>query len=138
MFSHEQVWAKVNAAVDEGIRPLIEALSLFPELQTASSCQGSADRPATVTFRYGLDSPGQGWRKLSEFVFGWFGPKLMSKIGDSASLSLDLTTWGEAVGHLSVRPGCVQSVSEAVESIAKESSLPHTTAYARDTPCTSQ
>ena len=37
--AHPQVWAKVNAPVDEGVRALVEALSGFKGLQTTESCQ---------------------------------------------------------------------------------------------------
>jgi hypothetical protein len=120
MSAHEQVWVKVNAPADSGIASLIEAMSRFPELQTASSCQGFSDRPASITFRYGLSTPDKAWHQLSEFVLGRFGPQLMKRVGDSATLALEFTTWGETLGHLSIRPGCIKQVAEAVESIADE------------------
>ena len=40
---HKQVWAKVNAPVDEGVKKLVEAFSAFPELLTTESCQGDGE-----------------------------------------------------------------------------------------------
>lgn len=117
--SHEQVWTKVNAQVDKGIAPLVEALSAFPELQTLSSCEGYQDRAATVSFRYGAPSP-EAWRELSAFVFGFFGPKMAQKVGDSARVFVEVTTWGETLGGLSIRPGCVSDVAVAVSEMAEE------------------
>ena len=121
---HDQVWTKVNAQVDKGIAPLIEALSEFPALQTLSSCEGYQGRAATVNFRYGADRP-EAWRDLTEFVFGFFGPALAKKVGDSARVFVEVTTWGEALGNLNVRPGCVQQVVVAVSGLAREFSQPH-------------
>ncbi len=38
--NHRQVPIKVNAWVDEGIFPLVEALNSYSEIMTVSSCQG--------------------------------------------------------------------------------------------------
>jgi len=46
---HREVFAKVNASVDEGIMELVTALSGFPTLCTQASCEGGA----FVTFRAG-------------------------------------------------------------------------------------
>lgn len=112
---HEQVWTKVNAQVDRGIAPLISALSQFDALQTLSSCEGYEGRPATVSFRFG-----NSWKELTEFLFGFFGPRLAQKVGDSARVAAEVTTWGEALGSLSVRPGCVEKVEAAVSELALE------------------
>jgi len=135
MAPHEQVWAKVNAPVDRGIAPLIEMLSLFPPLQTGSSCEGSETQPATVTFRYG-----DGWRELTEFVFGRLGPKLGPRVGDVMDLSVEVTTWGDAVGRLRIRPGCIQQVCDAVKLAAQETGITtlHRSECSDDIPCTSQ
>lgn len=59
---HVQAPAKVNTFVDAGIVPLVEALSLFPRLQTIWSCEGQpghtsggeeGEGKAFVTFSYG-------------------------------------------------------------------------------------
>lgn len=134
--AHKQVWTKVNAHVDKGVAPLIDALSLFSELQTLSSCEGYQDRAASVSFRYGADSM-QSWRELANFVFGFFGPRLMAKIGDLAHVSVDVSTWGETSGTLTVRPGSIEDVAKAIKEIATAMD-DHRTECAGDTPCTSQ
>lgn len=60
---HRQVITKVNALVDEGIAPLVEALSQLVGVLTLDSCEGSSDRPAQVYFTYGAD-----WHQLGELV----------------------------------------------------------------------
>ena len=43
---------KVNAFVDEGVAPLVEALNQFEKVETIDSCQGYGGRPACVYFRF--------------------------------------------------------------------------------------
>jgi hypothetical protein len=52
---HRQVAVKVNAWADEGVAPLVEALSEFPGVLTLDSCQGGEEdtRWAKVRFRVG-------------------------------------------------------------------------------------
>lgn len=52
---HKQVLARVNVSVDEGMKELVEALNLFPRLETRSSCQGDFGL-SEVHFWYG-DTP---------------------------------------------------------------------------------
>jgi hypothetical protein len=40
MARHKHVLTKVNVGVDEGIAPVVEALSLFPDVHTVESCEG--------------------------------------------------------------------------------------------------
>lgn len=53
----EQTWRRVNTHVDRKIAELIEALSLFPKLQTIGSCQGGSgewrNSWVRVSFKYG-------------------------------------------------------------------------------------
>ncbi len=56
--SHKQVEVKVNAPVDEGIAPLVEALSSIDGLITIESCQGGKEE-AFVDFLYG-----ETWQEL--------------------------------------------------------------------------
>jgi len=134
---HQQVWVKINAPVDEGIALLIEALSLFPPLQTSSSCQGHDNRAASITFRYGDSGD---WKDLANFVFGTFGPKLAARVGDVIELAVEVTTWGDAVGRLSIRPGCIQQVCDAVKVVADELGVVtlRMSGCSDDTPYTSQ
>ena len=54
--SHTNAFVKVNAPVDAGIAPVVEALSLFPKVCTTASCEGKlATGGGFVWFRYGAD-----------------------------------------------------------------------------------
>lgn len=61
--AHRQVEAKVNAYVDEGIAPLVEALSSISGLVTIESCQRSVEGQAFVYFVYG-----ETWQELGEMA----------------------------------------------------------------------
>ena len=55
---HIEVPIKVNAYVDEGIAPLVEALNGFLGVVTLDSCEGSGDSHAYVHFAIRGDSTG--------------------------------------------------------------------------------
>lgn len=116
--SHEQVWGKVNAPLDRGIRSLVEALSLFPQLETIESCEGSPRDGLWICFRYGAywENP---WRDLCEFVFGYLGPGLAHEIGDRASVSVQVSTFGEARGELVTRRGAERRVVAALKRLSR-------------------
>ena len=111
MNSHTQKWVKVNAPVDEGISDLIEALSMFPRLETIESCQGE---PAWICFRLG------SYQELAEFVCGYFGVGLARLIGDAANVSIRVTESEIIRGELSVRPGMIDATARAVERLARD------------------
>ena len=117
--NHRQVWIKVNADVDAGIVRLVEALSSFPQLRTTSSCQGNPPRGAEVTFVYGEDVH-DGWKGLAEFVLGWFGPRLIERVGDDVDLSVRVTTLGDIRADLHVRPGALERATKEIASLAEE------------------
>lgn len=117
--NHKQVWTKVNTNVDEGIKNLVDALSLFPRLRTLSSCQCLSDNRAMVNFCYGEDSYG-AWRDLSEFVLGWFGPRLSERVGDDVALSVRVTTLCSVQADLLIRPGALESVTNEIKNLAQE------------------
>ena len=52
---HAQTLVKVNAQVDKGIAPLVEALNAFPGVFTTSSCEGRRTQYAYVAFDMGGD-----------------------------------------------------------------------------------
>jgi tRNA(Phe) wybutosine-synthesizing methylase Tyw3 len=117
--NHKQVWIKVNAHVDTGIVRLVEALSSFPQLRTTSSCQGNPPRGADVTFVYGEDVH-DGWKALAEFVLGWFGPRLIERVGDDVDLSIRVTTLGSIRADLHVRPGALELTTKEITLLARE------------------
>jgi len=78
---HKQVWVKVNARVDEGIAPLVEALAEFPWIETTGSCQGETGNPewgAHVYFFCG------DWRRAAVFVHAHLAPMLSELAGGEA------------------------------------------------------
>ena len=114
---HRQKWVKINSAVDDKVAALINSLNAFPRLQTMESCQGAADRPAWVSFRYGnyWTNP---WRELAHFVLDYLGQNLAHEIGDRADIAIRVTESGLIQGELTVRPGAIQSTIEALNRLA--------------------
>jgi hypothetical protein len=72
-----------------------------------------------VTFVYGEDVH-DGWKALAEFVFGWFGPRLIEKVGDDVDLSVRVTTLGDIRADLHVRPGALERATKEIASLAEE------------------
>lgn len=105
--------------VDVGVRGLVEALSLFPTLETQESCEGDGERGPWVCFRYG-DYWKDDWRSIAEFVLGFLGPELAERVGDSAEVSLRITSSGALLAALSVRPGCATPVETALRELAAQ------------------
>jgi hypothetical protein len=114
---HKQVWAKVNAPVDEGVAALVEALSAFPQLRTRESCE-SVDGKGTawVCFTYGEDGP-EDWRALAEFVLGYLAPGLMRDLGDLVNIRINVTNF--TIGELSVRPGVMPRALKALRRLRR-------------------
>lgn len=116
LMPHRQIMAKVNVPIDRGIAPVIEALSLWPELQTIESCEGDVDNPAWVCFYYG-QSGANSWLGVSEFVLGFLAPGLARMIGDSAHVVVRLNGCGIAQGELMIRPGTISDVTNALTTL---------------------
>jgi hypothetical protein len=91
---HKQVSVKVNTLVDEGIAPLVEALSPWKEIRTFESCEGGKDL-AFVMMEWG-DSDNPDITNMAVFV-------------DRLATSFAALGWGcgiETVGtetHISIR-----------------------------------
>jgi len=99
--SHAQVFVKINARVDEGIAPLVSALSRFPTLYTLASCQGGA----FVEFRFGNDLGEQA------AFFCWFSLKV-------TGLARLTAEWGgrdSLVFTLRCRPGDINALTLEIE-----------------------
>ena len=108
--NHKQVWVRVNTQVDEKIKPLIEAMSLFAKLRTIESCQGE---PAWVCFSYG-----DSWNELADFVCGYFGKRLMEKFGDRVSVSIHIEE-NRIQGELNIRPGMITATTADIKQLAR-------------------
>ena len=117
--SHNQKITKVNVAVDLGIVDLINALSLFPELQTIESCQGSSKEAAIVWFYYGKYWLHQ-WKDIAKFILGYLGPELTREIGDRARLYLEISNCGITQGALEVYPGGMPKTVRAIKKLARK------------------
>lgn len=123
---HSQAWVKVNLPVDSGIRGIVSALSLFPNLETIESCQGDSKNGPWVCFRYGAYWI-HPWRELADFVLDCLAPWLVREVGDDASVRVQATPSGQIFGELSVRPGADQRVERALVGLANNPSVfpPH-------------
>jgi len=128
---HREVLVKVNTLVDEGIAPLVEALSAWKEIRTFESCQGGEDLAFVMMEWGGSDKPDIA--KMAVFV-------------DNLATSFATLGWGcgiETVGtetHISIRwcgdkkPPCImvelppRFIKEAarVFSILKNETEEHT------------
>ena len=118
MSDHVQVWVRVNAHVDEGVRELIEALSRFPRLRTIESCQGDG-KGAYVAFYYGGDREDE-WPALAELLLGKIGPTLARELGDLVHTSIYVTECGLVQGELTVRPGAMDDTVKLLHLLATE------------------
>lgn len=114
--------------VDEGLVDLIEALSLFPMLQTIESCQGETAKPASdgegqpaqIFFHYGQHDHAHPYRQIAEFVLGYLGPELMRDLGDRINIRLDVTTQYIVMGTLTVRHGAMRRTVRAVRRLHRD------------------
>ncbi|MHB1551452.1 MAG: hypothetical protein ACYCX6_09715 [Vulcanimicrobiaceae bacterium] len=113
---------QLHSPVDAGICGIVEALSIFPQLETRESCERVANGDALVIFRYGKYWE-QPWWPLAEFVFGRLGPALVCSVGDAVDLRVRVATNGTAVGDLSIRAGASLEVEGALRKIAERSPL---------------
>lgn len=125
---HKQVWAKVNAHVDEGIAELIAALSAFPKLQTIESCQGGYPRsdadkegaPAVVFFHYGQHHQTHPYQEIADFVLGYLGPELMKELGDLVSIRIEVTMQYIIMGELSIRQGAMLRTVKTLRRLRRD------------------
>jgi hypothetical protein len=117
MPSHQQVWVKVNAPVDQGVAGIVSALSQFEGLETVESCQGDANRGAWVCFRYGRYWDCE-WTELADFFLGYLAPKLVQLVGDDVNLRIQIAPSGQIFGELSTRPGAEHRVETALRKLA--------------------
>ena len=126
--AHKQVWTKVNAAVDEGVVELIEALSSFPKLETFESCQGDSAEPpskkegvpARIWFQYGQHDHAHPYHDLAEFVLGYLGPGLMKELGDLVSIELRVDAEYRFTALLTVRQGVVPRATKTIKRLRRE------------------
>lgn len=113
MTAHTEIPVKVNAWVDEGIAPLVEALSEFEKVWTLASCendQSEARRGAYVMFAY----EGEGAAS--------FADSLASKIREAGILEVEWRLGEDQppVLTLSCAPDRVRPLAQALSASAAE------------------
>ena len=102
----------MNARVDAGIAPLVEALSEYANIRTLESCEGAED-PAYIIF----DSGDEDWESLSRFVFEVLGPSLMAEFGERVSLNVGIAESGVYRAEMTVNKIDIPAVSRAVREL---------------------
>ena len=130
--AHEQVSVKVNAFVDRGVAPLVEALNAINGVVTLESCErasyGHANW-AVVLFTYGQD-----WHELAELVEALSAIIRAIDLGEAFSVRLEwLGSNDQPRGELLVPPGRVAEVAAAIQA-----ALPLTRRTSRSTDRTQQ
>ncbi len=118
MAMHAQTWVKVNVPVDAGMKEIIEALSAFRRLQTVESCE-NINEWAWVTFVYGSHWE-RPWEDLAQFVFGFLGPQLTSKLGDRVRVSVHLTEAGLYRAEMAVCTAAIPATVKLLTTLRSE------------------
>ena len=120
MAIHEQVMAKVNVPVDRNLQGLVEALSLFSELQTIE-CDEQKNGDAWISFVYGNQEKPDTWKPLSSFVFSKLGPTLAEEFGDRVSLNVQVTESGSYRAEMTVQKAAISAVVKSLKSLKDKS-----------------
>lgn len=119
--AHQPVTIKVNAQVDEGIAPLVEALNAIPSIFTVSSCEGGDGEQAYVAFHVG-----DQWQDIGAFI-----DRLSAELGhdDTVSdvpFSLSIEWYaggGTPTGYVKVPHQHVMALASAIRSAELSVSL---------------
>jgi hypothetical protein len=111
---HRQVWAKVNAQVDEGIAEVVCLLNSIPDLQTLDSCQGTplGVKPAHVYFYYG------DWKNICHFMFEILGPQLAEAVTGNHIASVEVFNGSNPMGKLSFDTEATNVVTSVLRRVA--------------------
>jgi hypothetical protein len=113
--AHAQTYAKVNAPVDPGIKPLVEALSLIPELETIESCQGEPQRSqAFVMFRF------PDWKMSGIFVFERLMPALPSEMRARVAIDISAYDSDHAIVRVAADPLVIKDLADLVKKRADQ------------------
>lgn len=113
MSGHAERQVKVNALVDEGIAPLVEALSAIDGLVTIESCQGEPYvRDAFVIFKM------DGWQATGNFLFEKLLPTLPPDLRAVTVVKLQAYDEDTAHGSIVLEPCAVDAVANLVQNIS--------------------
>jgi hypothetical protein len=110
---HKQVMVRVNAPVDEGIAPLILALSDIPGVVTMESCQGEAGHSSAFVVFYMDD-----WRACGELLFDRLLPLMPPDLRSGVSLRIESFDTLIARGWITLDPAAIEPISECVRQLA--------------------
>lgn len=116
MADHEEIFVKVNAPVDRGIAPLVEALSAIPDLETLESCQGDPDshKMAYVFFRY------RDWQAAGELLFEQILGALDEDLRAEVSVSLTAYDTSHAQGRIAVEQSAMPALINVIRSVSSD------------------
>ncbi len=104
---------RVNAPVDEGIAPLVEALSAVAGVVTMESCQGDEGHSsAFVVFH--MDD----WRACGDLLFDRLLPLMPSSLRSGVSLRVESYDTQIARGWITLDPAAIESVSACVRQLS--------------------
>jgi hypothetical protein len=110
---HRHVIVRVNAPVDEGIAPLVVALSEISGLVTMESCQGhDGQQDAFVVFHMG------DWRTCGKSLFDQLLTSMSHDLRSDVSLRLEAYDTQFARGWITLNPAAIESLSECVKRLA--------------------
>lgn len=115
---HKIAWAKVNVPVDEKIKDLIEALSLFPKLQTIESCQEFIKGKSYVCFQYGNHFTRHS-KELTNFVFDFLGPRIVNILGDNIDISVRMGSNGKIFAELVIQNKIINQLTRIIQNMEK-------------------
>lgn len=104
---------KVNAPVDEGIGPLVSALSKIDGLETIESCQGIPEnQKAFVLFRFGE------WQQCGKFLFDCLLPMIPDDLRAAVCLSLRAYAGDIALASVEVDASAIAALTECVSHVS--------------------
>ena len=126
MTVHVETFVKVNARADEGIAPLVAALSEFEQLETVESCQGGNGHPAFVILRHG------DWRACGAFLFDRLLAAMNADLRADVSVELIAYDTTNCLGRISLSPEAIVPLAELVTSVRKSAYSGGTTRTSRD------
>lgn len=113
MVQHTEIFVKVNAPVDSGVAPLVEALSFIPELETLESCEGEPDgKMAYVFFRY------RDWHATGKLLFERILGGMSEDLRADVSVSLTAYDTDHAQGRIAVQQAAIPALVDVIKAVS--------------------
>ena len=109
---HHEILSKVNAWVDEGIAPLVDALNSHDDVITLDSCQGGVGSPAYVYFRF-RGVPSDTPRKIHRLARS-LGDN--GAVGCSYNISVEYWSSSNPLGRIETDPSEVGRLAAAIRT----------------------